>query len=259
MGRALLLMLGLMLAACDAAPENPAQPPEIENAVEENAIDVSDTGNVAIESNLAEAVDTAEDVAAVDDFDAGDVIDAGVEPGRGAFLRPEDMEIGHWYTIEFLVGPDENAVAQEAEGMPITEARPVFVSSSMRVTLLDDGNFEIRPKRDALQQTGADKTASWQWNVRPLTDGDHSLHARIEILKRKPDGSYETLDDYTRRVSVRVRVGTWEGFLNALRNAATLGDVLGTLFRSWEKTLLALGALLIAGFGVRRIIQARGK
>lgn len=52
------------------------------------------------------------------------------------------------------------------------------------------------------------------------------------------------LDRYTKRVEIPMKVGTWQGFLNAIGHAANLGEVLETLFRAWEKTLLALAALI---------------
>ncbi len=105
-----------------------------------------------------------------------------------------------------------------------------------------------------VQDIGLDRTANWKWKVKPIKGGPHKLHAQVEILVRGPDGQLvngpdgtpKTLDSYDRYVAIKVEVGTGRGFMNALRNAADAGDLLGTLFRSWEKTLLALAALITA-------------
>lgn len=181
-----------------------------------------------------------------------------VEEGRGAFIQPRDLTVNQWETLEFIVGPDDPALSEEAEGRLLTQPRSIFVSSTMRVFLLDHPNFEIRAKTEAIQSTGMDATASWLWDVRPLTDGTHTLHARVEVLKRNPDGGLDTLDAYTRRVSLRVKVKTWQGFANALQNASTAGDLFATLFRAWEKTLVALGALIAAGLALWAAISNGG-
>jgi len=171
---------------------------------------------------------------------------ADAEKGRGAFVKPGDMELDNWHRLEFVLGRNDAALVEESEDQELTASRAIYVAPLMRVTLLPDPNFEIKAQSPATQPTGADRAASWQWSVRPLRGGSHALVALVEILERQPDGSLTTVDNYKRRVPVKVRVGTWKGFLNALRNAAGLGDALGTLFRSWEKTLLALTALIAA-------------
>ena len=117
----------------------------------------------------------------------------------------------------------------------------------------------------AVLPTGADRSATWQWNIVPKRDGKHTLSALVEVLRRNPDGSYTTTESKNRHVSLEVEVGTWQGFLTALNNAASLGDVLATLFNSWGKTLGALAALIAAIFGVpiairegRKRLRAQG-
>jgi len=115
--------------------------------------------------------------------------------------------------------------------------------------------------------TGSDKSATWLWNVRPLTGGERTLYATVEVLQRNPDGSLkkDANGDYvaskpkTRHADVLVKVGTWKGFMIAIQNAATLGDVLGTLFSSWQKTLVALAALIGAASGVWLAVRNWGK
>jgi hypothetical protein len=184
---------------------------------------------------------------------------AGVRKGLGAFVDPGDMEIDNWVTVEFVVGPDTAAITEETEGQPLTTPHPVFLSETMRVTLLPDPNFEIRPQSAAVQDTGPDMTATWQWKVKPSHGGNATLYAKVEVGTRQPDGSLAVARTYTRRVAVHVKVGTWKGFLNALRNASTLGEVLNTLFSAWEKTLLALAALIAAASGVWMAIKKWGK
>ena len=180
---------------------------------------------------------------------------AGAEKGRGAFVNTGDMDLENWHRLEFVVGTSEAALAEESEDQELTPSKGIFVAPIMRVRLLPDPNFEIRPQSPAEQNTGADRAASWQWMVKPLKGGDHSLVAQVEVLEREEDGSLRAVDTYKRRVAIKVRVGTWKGFLNALRGAASFGDLLATLFRSWEKTLLGLTALIAAAVGLWAAIR----
>jgi len=114
------------------------------------------------------------------------------------------------------------------------------------VTSLPDPNFTFQPQSDPIQDTGMDRSATWQWKVKPLGGGDATLFARVEIGERRPDGTLAVAKTYTRRVAVRVEVGTWKGFLNALKSAATLGELLGTLVGSLGKTIAAIAAMITA-------------
>jgi len=168
------------------------------------------------------------------------------QKGRGAFVNPGDMEVNNWHRLEFVVGKTEAALAEESENQELGQSKGIFVAPLMRVTLEPDPNFEIRRQSPDVQETGGDLAASWQWSVKPLNGGNHALIARVEVLDKQPDGSLIASETYTRRLQVTVHVGTWQGFLNALKGAASFGDLLGTLFGSWGKTLTALTALIAA-------------
>ena len=183
--------------------------------------------------------------------------DGDILKGRGAFINPGDMNVGLWYPLRFVVGPDEAAIKDEAGSQLLATSETVFVGDIMQVTLLPNRNFDIEPKTSARTRTGIDKSASWSWNVSPKRDGSHSLEAKIEVL-RLVNGKYEVVDEKTRNVAIKVKVGTWQGLMNALTNAASLGDVLTTLFNSWRGTFAALTALAVAAWGAWAAIR-RGK
>lgn len=183
--------------------------------------------------------------------------DGDILKGRGAFVEPGDMNVGLWYPLRFVVGPDEAAIRDEAGSQALSASEGVFVGDIMQVTLLPNRNFEFEPKTPVRTRTGIDKSASWSWNVSPKRDGTHSLEARVEVL-RLVNGSYTVVDGKTRNVAVKVKVGTWQGLMNALTNAASLGDVLTTLFNSWRGAFAALTALAVAAWGAWAAIR-RGK
>ena len=170
--------------------------------------------------------------------------------GRGAFSKLPDLVVGKSYPLSFVVGPDEEAIEDEAGGLEMAESQSVYVAPMMRVTLLPNPNFETTAASRAEQPTGADRSATWQWNIVPKRDGTHTLSATVEVLRQNPDGGYTTIESKTRHVELDVEVGTWQGFMTALQNAASLADVTTTLFNSWGKTLAALAALIAAIFGV---------
>jgi hypothetical protein len=189
--------------------------------------------------------------------EASPIIPPATDPqkGRGAFVNPGDMEVNNWHRLEFVVGRTDAALAEESEDQELGQSKDIFVAPLMRVTLEPDPNFEIRRQSPDVQETGADRAASWQWSVKPLNGGSHALIARVEVLEKQPDGSLVATETYTRRLAVTVHVGTWQGFLNALKGAASFGDLLGTLFGSWGKTLTALTALIAAAVGLWAAIR----
>jgi hypothetical protein len=211
------------------------------------------------------ATDTASEPADDDAAAAVDPVDNKPFRGLGSFVDPGDMEVENWHPLRFLAGPDQPSLEREAGGRALGPSNVIYMAPWMRVTLpADDPNFQIMLQSPSVRNIGLDRTASWQWKVKPINAGKKlSLFATVEILERGPDGQpirrangdYKVLDDYTRQVDIRVRVGTWAGFLNAVRNAVSLGDLLGTLFRSWEKTLAALTALIAAAAALWAAIQ----
>jgi hypothetical protein len=177
------------------------------------------------------------------------------QKGRGAFVKPGDMEVNNWHRLEFVVGKTDAALAEESEDQELGQSKAIFVAPLMRVTLLPDPDFDIRRQSPDIQETGADRAASWQWSIRPLNGGSHELIAKVEVLDKQEDGTLVPSETYTRRLPVTVHVGTWQGFLNALKGAASFGDLLGTLFGSWGKTLTALTALIAAAVGLWAAIR----
>lgn len=136
--------------------------------------------------------------------------------------------------------------------------RPLEIGASMRVTLQPHWNFEILSPNGETKPLGPDESAAWQWQVRPKErGGPFVLFAKVEVLNL-PGARPEILDDYSKRVPVNVQVGTWQGFLSAVRGANSLGELLGALFKTWETTLIALAALVAAVGGVVTAVRNLG-
>lgn len=225
----LIVALVLCLGACSGPP-----PPS-----------ASSTTNAADDSALVDNSATADNAPAP--ADNSEALPEQVSKGVGAFVDPGQMDVDAWSTLEFVVGPTQAVLAEETEHRKLTPSATVYVAPTMRVTLLPDPNFQFQPQSDPIQDTGVDRTATWQWKVKPLSGGSSTLFARVEVGQRSPDGGLTVAKTYTRRVEVHVEVGTWKGFLNALKSAATLGDLIGTLVGSLGKTLTAIAAMVTAG------------
>lgn len=169
-----------------------------------------------------------------------------VQEGVAAFVRPPPMETGRWAIVEFAAGPDRDRLRTQTEGQALTATTSIFVAQKMRVSLLPDPAFEIKAKGAAVQDTGLDRTATWLWDVRPKTGGAHSLKAKVEVLRALPDGQYEAIEEYTRKVDVTVRVGALESTLGAIDQGTQVGNKLTGMFNSWQKAVGALTALIVA-------------
>ena len=168
------------------------------------------------------------------------------------------MWLGTPATLEFAVGPDEQAVRREVEGAPMAATRPLEIGASMRVTLQPHWNFEILSPNGETKPLGPDESAAWQWQIRPKEKGGpFVLFAKVEVLN-EPGAKPEILDDYSKRVPVNVQVGAGQGFVSAVREADTFGKLLSALFKTWETTLIALAALLAALAGVVTAVRNLG-
>ena len=182
----------------------------------------------------------------------------GAKPGVGGFVAPGDMQVDNWHEVQFAVAPDVVQLQVQVEGQALAGQKPIYVAPVMRVTLLPNPDFDVQPKTSAVQVIGNDLASTWLWSVRPHKGGNATLDALVEV-GRMEGNQFVASDSYTRHVPVRVKVGTWKGFLAALQNASTLGDALSTLFNSWGKTLIALTALIGAVGGLVLAIRKRGK
>ena len=211
---------------------------------------ITDTNASREASADANAIDTAD--VSTNVADTPEVL-----PGKGNFTEPEPMEVGAWYPLQFHIGRNAQALADQAQGAPTTAAQPIHISRLMKVTLQPDPDFEIRAKSKDEQDTGADWAATWVWDVKPLTEGKHTLFAHVEVAMLDGKGNTVNYDEYDSRVGVEVKVGSWQGLLNGLAHAKSLGDALTTLFQSWRGTLLALAGLIGAGFAVRWAIASK--
>ena len=170
--------------------------------------------------------------------------DDGVEQGVAAFVKPPPMIVDHWYVVEFAASPSDAKLHEETEGQQLTASTNVYVAPMMRVTLLDNPAFQIKPKGAAEQATGLDKTATWLWDVMPKSTDASKLEAKVEVLRKRADGSFETIESYTRKVDVTVRVAGMKRTLAAIDDASTIGSKLTGLFGTWQKTIAALVALI---------------
>lgn len=174
--------------------------------------------------------------------------------GVGAFATPPPMEVGRWFNVEFLVAQNTQGMKEEAGGKTTEAPKQIYIAPKMRVTLLPDQDFKAVAKTPEVQAIGLDRSATWQWNVSPVSGGDLELTAQVQPL----DAKGEVVDTYTKYVKVHAKVGGYQSFISGTKNATGVGDALATLFKSWRETLLALAALIVAAFFVVRVIRNRG-
>jgi hypothetical protein len=189
-----------------------------------------------------------------------DAADAAPFAGLGAFIKPPVWTAERWYTLEFVAGQNQAALKDVSEDRELTTTRKIWMAPTMRVILDPNPNFEMKPQNpdQEIQELSPDKTAAWFWNVKPLKPGTFTLVARVQALVRGPDGELVKGPDGKLKgrvyppsmVDVQVRVGTKTKALNAIGNASSFGDAFAALFKSWEKMLIALAALIAAVGGV---------
>ena len=173
-----------------------------------------------------------------------------LESGTGGFLQPDELAVGEWQSLTFLVGPSQRDLQRAADGERLASPKAITLSPRMRVTLIKDPNFEFHARTPSDLNLGADKIGLWQWDIKPLRGGTFDLFAQVDVLRQLSSGGFEPYDTYTKRVAVKVRVSPWERITDTIQGATSLGDLMARLFQSWEGALTALAALIGAVFGV---------
>jgi hypothetical protein len=176
--------------------------------------------------------------------------------GLGAFVKPPVWKVGNAYSLEFVVGQNEAGLQSVGERRAVTTPAGIWMAPTMRVTLDPNPNFEIAPQNpdQEIQDLSPDRTAAWFWNVKPLKPGTFTLVARVQALKRGPDGELVKGADGKlqgrffppQTVDVQVRVGARDKAIGAIGDATTFGEAIGAMFGSWQKMLAALAALITA-------------
>jgi hypothetical protein len=164
--------------------------------------------------------------------------------------------VGSATRIQFSVAPDQAGVVEELDGAAAASMRQITLAARMKVQLLPDPNFEIVPldPPSGEQPIGLDRRASWIWDVTPKGTNDRPY--RLTAIIRVLDEAGRQIDSYPKYVTVTVRIGTWRGFINALQNARSAGDLVSAVSKSWETAILSITALVTALGGLFVAIRA---
>jgi hypothetical protein len=244
--------------AYQSPPPPPLQPPIVSGEREEaERLEMQSAPAVrsARPRLAAPATDTQGDVAEGPD-------EAVNEPfaGLGTFATPPVLTVGIPYTLKFFVGKDQAGLNSVSEDRALMKARSVWMAQTMRVTLDPNPAFTIQPQNEdqEIQDLSPERTAAWLWIVTPLTNGPQTLTARVQALVRGPDGELVKGPNGKlkgpfyppRSIDIDVQVGAKKKVLNAIGDASSFGDAFTGLFKSWEKMLIALAALVAAAGGV---------
>jgi hypothetical protein len=168
------------------------------------------------------------------------------------------MVVGVETTLEYAVGANDQAIERELGSAP-QAAQDIYIAKYMRVTLEPNPSFDIVGENGVIKQLARDmKRTSWQWAVKPKRKGEYVLRANVQVLRPLGGDKYETVDDYTERVKVQVKVGNLNGIKQGLSDATTVGGLFTSLFKSWQGALVALAALITALGGVFLAIRNLG-
>ena len=240
-----------MAEALPPPPPPPPPPPTYRDGASEDT-DIVPT-SARRSARRAERDSAAAAGAADSQESAADEPDEWIKPGKGAFRQPPPMLVGAASRLTFAVGANEAAVGAALGNRPATEASDISISPVMQVDLVPDGNFDFLARSDARQEIGADQRATWHWDVTPKRRGNFTLTAKVQVFRNG-----RAVDAYDSYVDVRVRVGRKEAVKEEIGFLKMIGDELKGLFSTWEGTFTALGLMLIAAFGVWKVMKTRG-
>ncbi len=169
----------------------------------------------------------------------------GVEQGVGSFAKPAPMTLKQWTPIKFFVGQAERDIREQNPDATLDEPTAVYVANAMRVRLIPNASFEIKPTSESDQTTGMYKTATWSWEVKPINDHSKVLEAEIKVFALNPDGTFgRFIVGYSKSVPVEVQVSGVDRTIGAFNTASEVGNGLTGLLGTWQKTIGALVGLL---------------
>ena len=159
------------------------------------------------------------------------------EPQRGAAhsSTPATWRSNNWHRLEFVVGRNDAALAEESEDQALSRSKAIFVAPLMRVTLLPTPISRSSRKAGVISGNRAPTAAaSWQWTVKPLARraAATNLIAKVEVLERQADGSAVTAAARPLLAGLRSRFGSGRGrdFSTRSRARRVSATCLGTLF-----------------------------
>lgn len=179
---------------------------------------------------------------AVDGLPLGDVI----------FHHPEEMQLRKQETVQVRISQDQKT--DLLRGLPangITERDQIKISTSMKVRLSGDANFDIKPLADEEQLVTKKDYTEWSFTVLPLRKGNWPLHLVVTAVIRTPWGTEKYKDYPVKDEFVQVRVTPFHVI------EYFVGD-------NWQWILTALLIPLAAGAwkwsaGVRKKKRARAR
>lgn len=127
--------------------------------------------------------------------------------GQVAVNHPEQMKVSRADTVRVRISRDQ--AADLSRGLPseghATEHDVIAVSTSMKVQLFGEPNFDIKPLDDTEQLVTNKGFTEWAFMVVPLRAGKLPLHVRITAIVRAA-GIEKTKDFPVKDEIIQVRV-----------------------------------------------------
>jgi hypothetical protein len=136
--------------------------------------------------------------------------------GQVAVNHPEQMKVSHADTVRVRISRDQ--AVDLSKGLPAeghaTEHDPIAISTSMKVQLFGEPDFDIKPLDDTEQLITNKGFTEWSFTVVPLRSGKLPLHVRITAIVRaagiEKTKDFPVKDEFIQvRVSPMAAVGTF--------------------------------------------------
>ncbi|HEX8644913.1 MAG TPA: hypothetical protein VF702_13465 [Allosphingosinicella sp.] len=172
---------------------------------------------------------------------------------RLELIAPAQMYRDERADVRALLRRPESPATAAAPGQVRAEVR-VQAASTMVAQLTGEG-FEIEPAGWIERGAGPERTASWNWTVKPVgAEGPRTLRVVARPRLAAPGGPSADLEEYEATASVRVTLRPGTRSLEAAKNATEQGE-------GWTKALAALAALVTAAgalfAAVRKLVKPK--
>ncbi|QQS31029.1 MAG: hypothetical protein IPM47_08950 [Sphingobacteriales bacterium] len=113
--------------------------------------------------------------------------------GKVLYLIPEQMELLKRHNCLIRIAPEEISLDELKKGIKnISEAniQDIRIDSLMKAEIIDDTDgeyFDINLIGDLEQAIEEDGYTDWQYSIKPLKEGVHSLWLKISVMVRIPE------------------------------------------------------------------------
>ncbi len=130
-----------------------------------------------------------------------------------AFNTPEKMRVNESHIIQLVLGLENShaELQQLIDAADSIDNDKIKVSTRMQARLTG-ANFSITAINPEVQGISSVNVTEWNWEVKPISEGDHDLHLTMSVILRvEGSDTPHTIRTFSKLIKVEVHWQQWLG------------------------------------------------